>query len=41
MLDVRKVKEHYEIYLNGRFVCSCDTNELNQTLEEVYKEYDF
>ena len=34
-LDVREVKEHYEIYLNGKFVCSCDTNELRETLDEL------
>ena len=33
--EVRKVKEHYEIYLNGRFVCSCDLNELKETLSEL------
>ena len=35
MLDVRKVKEHYEIYLDGKFVCSCDIGELTETLEEL------
>ncbi len=32
---VRRVKEHYEIYVNGTFVCSCDVNELDETLEEM------
>ena len=35
MLDVRKVKEHYEIYVQGKFVCSCDLNELEETLAEL------
>ena len=35
MLDIRKVKEHYEIYVGGKFVCSCDLNELEETLDEL------
>jgi len=35
MLDIRKVKEHYEIYVQGKFVCSCDLNELEETLDEL------
>ena len=34
-LDIRKEKEHYLIYVNGEFVCSCDYNELNDTLAEL------
>lgn len=34
-MEVREVKEHYEIYVNGEFVCSCDTNELRETLDEL------
>lgn len=35
-VDIRKVKEHYEIYTtNGEFICSCDTNELSETLAEL------
>ena len=34
-LDIRKVKEHYEIYKDGKFVCSCDIGELTETLEEL------
>lgn len=33
--EVRKVKEHYEIYLDDKFVCSCDVGELSKTLEEL------
>ena len=35
MIDVVPVKEHYEIYLNGEFVCSCDVGELRETLDEL------
>lgn len=35
-LDIRKVKEHYEIYTEeGKFVCSCDVGELRETLDEL------
>lgn len=33
-MEVRNVMDHYEIYMDGKFVCSCDANEL----EEVYEE---
>lgn len=35
---VRRVKEHFEIYVDGKFVCSCDVNELDETLEEMEAE---
>lgn len=31
-IDVRNVRGHYEIYINGIFYCSCDT------MEEVDEE---
>ena len=34
-MEIRKVKEHYEIYVQGKFVCSCDLNELEETLDEL------
>ena len=34
-LDIRKVKEHYEIFIDGEFACSCDVGELNETLAEL------
>lgn len=34
-LDIRKVKEHYEIYIDGEFECSCDIGELRETLDEL------
>ena len=37
-IEVKKVKGHYEIYINGEFVCSCDINELTETLREIEKE---
>lgn len=27
--------EHYELYFDGEFVCSCDSGELSQTLHEL------
>lgn len=33
--EIRKVKEHYEIYLDGTFMCSCDTK---REMEEEIKE---
>ena len=38
MLEVKKVMEHYEIFVNGSFYRSCDVNELSQTLDEIEKE---
>ena len=35
MYEYRRVKEHYEIYLDGVFVCSCDVGELRETLDEL------
>lgn len=29
--------EHYEIYVDGMFECSCDAGELTETLQEVEK----
>ena len=37
-IEVKKVKEHYEIYVNGKFNCSCDINELTEALKEITKE---
>lgn len=34
-IDVKKVLEHYEIYLNGVFYCSCDVGELNSVFNEI------
>lgn len=34
-MEVRNINGHYEIYLDGAFVCSCDANELDEVLEEV------
>lgn len=33
-MEVRNVNGHYEIYKEGRFVCSCDANELKEVVEE-------
>lgn len=34
-MEVRNVNGHYEIYLDGAFVCSCDANELGEVMEEM------
>lgn len=34
-MEVRNVNGHYEIYLDGAFVCSCDANELGEVIEEM------
>ena len=34
-IDVKKVMEHYEIYVNGAFRCSCDVAELTETIKEI------
>lgn len=34
-MEVRNINGHYEIYLDGVFVCSCDANELNEVVEEM------
>ena len=35
IMEVRNVNGHYEIYLDGAFVCSCDANELREVVEEM------
>ena len=37
-MEVRSVMEHYEIYKDGKFVCSCDANELSEVLEGYREE---
>ena len=35
-IDIRKEKEHYEIYIDGEFECSCESyRELRETLDEL------
>ncbi len=34
-IEIRHVMEHYEVFVNGRFVVSGDT--LNEVLEELRK----
>lgn len=38
-VEVKKVQEHYELYVNQTFMCSCDTNELNSSIAEAYQLY--
>ena len=37
-VNIKKVRDHYEIELNGMFYCSCDVGELSETLNEIEKE---
>ena len=37
-IDVRRVIEHYEIYVDGKFKESCDVGELSKTLENLEKD---
>lgn len=34
-VDVYKVREHYEIYIDGNFKESCDLQEINDVLLEI------
>ena len=35
-VEVRKIMEHYEIYVNGLFYCSCDDRkEVDEELKEL------
>lgn len=38
-VEIKKVQEHYELYVNQTFMCSCDTNELNSSIAEAYQLY--
>lgn len=36
-IDVIRVREHYELFFQGHFLCSCDTNELKSCYEDAVK----
>lgn len=36
-ISYAELDEHYEIYVDGIFECSCDVGELTETLAEVEK----
>lgn len=38
-VEIKKVQEHYELYVNQTFMCSCDINELNSSIAEAYQLY--
>lgn len=38
-VEIKKVQEHYELYVNQTFMCSCDANELNSSIAEAYQLY--
>ena len=38
-VDVRKVREHYEVYVDGKFYCSCDNlREVDEELNNYENE---
>ena len=37
-IEVKQVKGHFEVYVKGKFYCTCDPEELSETLEEIEKE---
>lgn len=37
-IEIKKVMEHYEIYVDGKFNISCDANELTETIKQVEEE---
>ena len=37
-IEVKRKPTHYEIYVDGKFYCSCDFGELNKELEEIENE---
>ena len=36
-IKAKNVDDHYEIYIDGEFECSCDVGELTETLDKVEK----
>ena len=36
-ITYRNVDGHYEIFIDGKFECSCDSSELTMTLKEIEK----
>ena len=34
----KRVYNHYELYVDEEFCCSCDVEELNSTISEIKKE---
>lgn len=38
-IRIKKVKEHYELYSNNKFICSCDNmTEVNEEIKLIEKE---
>lgn len=38
-IRIKKVKEHFELYSNGKFICSCDNmKEVNEEIKLIEKE---
>lgn len=34
-VDIKKVGDHYEIYVDGELYCTCKISELTETLEKI------
>ena len=40
-VEIRHVMEHYEIYANGEFYCSCDNRrEVDEELDNMSEQYE-
>lgn len=37
-IHVKRVYNHYEVYVGEEFYCSCDVEELNEILNEIKKK---
>lgn len=40
-IECVKIREHYEFYVNGKFECSCDPDEVKETKELICEKYLF
>lgn len=42
LFEIKPVREHFEIYLDGKFICSADTeSEAEKEIETYYEALDF
>lgn len=39
-IKTKRVMDHYEIYVDDKFYCTCDTNELTPTIRSIEEEYE-
>lgn len=38
-VQIKNIRGHYEFFINNSFYCSCDTNELKETKEEIKETF--